>query len=408
MISVSAYQQRLLDAVAPLDPVDVSAFDAGNVLGLVTVDDTRSAAMLPRFTASAMDGYAVRAADVADAPVTLPVIGDIPAGDTRRLSLEPGSCWRIMTGAPVPDGADAVVQVELTDGGTESVRIDSAVPVDAAVRHAGEDVQPGQVILSAGTLIAPQHVPVLVSAGVRSVRVRPRPRVAVVSTGDELRPAGTELEHGQLVDSNGPMLAALAAQAGFDVVAVRQVGDSGPSTRTMLHDLVDRADAVVTSGGVSAGAFEPLRLAFEDDQTMEFLKVAMQPGKPQAFGSLGGTPVFALPGNPVSSFVSFILFVAPALRRMAGRPVELDTVRREVATGWQPAAPGRTQVARIRIRPDGRIEPAGGAGSHLMGGLATAEGLAFVPHDVKTVSEGETLDVLEFEATTRGAVTSGG
>ncbi|TWP38635.1 gephyrin-like molybdotransferase Glp [Leekyejoonella antrihumi] len=396
MLTVPAYQERLLEAVAPLTPVAVSVLDAGQLLGLVTTDEVRAVAMLPGFTNSAMDGYAVRAADVSDAPVTLPVSGDIAAGDTRRLRLEPGTCWRIMTGAPLPDGADSVVQVELTDGGTTDVRIDARVESGASVRYPGEDVQPGQVVLAAGTQLAAQHVPVLLSAGVQSVRVRPRPRVAVVSTGDELRPAGSELEHGQVTDSNGPMLAALAVQAGFDVVAVQHVGDSGPSTRAMLHGLADAADAIITSGGVSAGAFEPLRLAFEDDQSLEFVKVAMQPGKPQAFGSLGGTPVFGLPGNPVSSFVSFLVFVAPALRKMAGRPVDARTVRCEVARGWQPAAPGRTQVARIRMRPDGRIEQAGGPGSHLMGGLATAEGLAFVPADLRVVREGEVLEVIEF------------
>lgn len=404
MLTVPEYRDRLLDAVATADPVTVSALDPAAVLGLVTAEPVTSSVFLPPFTNSAMDGYAVRAADTAGAPVTLPVRGDIPAGDTRELTLPDGGCLRIMTGAPMPDGADAVVQVELTDGGLEQVRIEQSVEPGAAVRDAGEDVQPGQAVLPAGVLLGARHVPVLVSSGVDKIVVRPRPRVAVVSTGDELRPPGTPLAHGQIVDSNGPMLAALAVEAGFEVVRMSWVGDDGEATRDMLKDLAGRADAIVTSGGVSAGAFEPMRLAFEEDGQMEFVKVAMQPGKPQAFGHLRGTPVFGLPGNPASSLVSFLMFVAPALRKMAGRPTEPVTTRREVASGWRPAAPGRTQVARVRIHAGGRIEQSGGPGSHLLGGLAGSDGLAIVPDDVKQVHPGDVLDVLTFA----GAAASAG
>lgn len=396
MLTVTAYRQRLVDAVAPPAPQRVGIDDPTALLGLVTSEPVHSQVSLPPFTNSAMDGYAVRAADTAGAPVTLPVSGDIPAGDTRELTLEPGTALRIMTGAPVPGGADAVVQVEHTDGGTAQVRIDRETASGAAIRRAGDDITSGQLVLPAGVRIAARHLPVLVSTGVREVAVHPRPRVAVISTGDELRPPGTELEHGQIVDSNGPMLAALALESGFDVVSVGQIGDTGDAARAAVRELAGRTDAIITSGGVSAGAFEPMRLAFEGDGALEFVKVAVQPGKPQAFGHLGGIPVFGLPGNPASALVSYVMFVAPALRAMAGRPVEIPTQRREVAAGWKPAAPDRTQVARVRVRPDGRIEQSGGPGSHLLGGLAGSDALAIVPQDVTEVATGDTLDVVSF------------
>lgn len=397
VLSVEEYRQSLLELVHTLEPVTVpiagSADDALALLGTVLADDAVSGGMLPRFDSSAMDGYAVCTADLGDCPVQLPVLGDIPAGDTRALRLSPGSCWRIMTGAPVPDGADAVVQVELTDGGTKTVRIERAVPAGSSVRPAGEDVRPGDRVLTAGTTLAAHNLPVLLSAQVGKVSVRPRPRVSVVSTGDELRPPGVALQHGQIVDSNGPMLAALATQGGFDVVEIAHVGDSGEQTARMLRRLVASCDAVITSGGVSAGAFEPIRLAFTD-QTMHFVKIAMQPGKPQAYGLLDGTPVFGLPGNPVSSLVSFLLLVAPALRTMAGRSAKVPTTPREVAVGWRPAE-ARMQAARVHVRPDGRIEPSGGSGSHLLGGLAAADGLALVPVDAQQVTPGDVLPVVQ-------------
>ncbi len=396
VLSVTAYRQRLIGAVEPLAARRVGVQDPTALLGLVTVEPVHSKVSLPPFANSAMDGYAVRATDTAGAPVTLPVADDVPAGDTRTLTLAPGTAMRIMTGAPVPDGADAVVQVEHTDGGTDTVRIDREVPLGTAIRDVGDDITPGRLVLPAGVRLSARHLPVLVSAGAGEVVVRPRPRVAVISTGDELRPPGSVLEHGQIVDSNGPMLAALALEAGFDVVSVQQIGDTGQEARDAVRDLTERADAIVTSGGVSAGAFEPMRRAFEGDGEMDFVKVAVQPGKPQAFGRLGGIPVFGLPGNPASALVSFVLFAAPALRTMAGRPADLVTERHEVATGWRPAAPDRTQVARVALLPDGRIEQSGGPGSHLLGGLAGSDALAIVPDDVTEVRDGDLLDVIRF------------
>lgn len=401
MLTFDEYQQRIVAAARPLPPRSVAADDATGLLGLVMAEPLRSRVALPGFTNSAMDGYAVRAADVqgatADSPVSLPVAGDIPAGDTRSLQLQPGTCWRIMTGAPVPDGADAIVQVELTDGATDTVAIRSAVDAGRAIRRRGEDIEPGDEVLRAGTRLLPRHVPALLSAGVPAISVIPRPRVAIVSTGDELVPPGQEPGHGQVVDSNGPMLAALATECGFEVTAVRRVGDTADEVRAVLTELVGVADVIVTSGGVSAGAFEPLKLAFEGNGNFEFVKVAMQPGKPQGFGNLEGTRVFALPGNPVSSLVSFLVFVAPAARVLAGRDPQVVTVEARVGEHWV-SPPGRQQFARVVFDDDGRaIRPVGGQGSHVLGGLAGSQALAVVPTDTTEVAVGETLRVIPLE-----------
>lgn len=389
MRSVQEYREHLLNQVQVLPTRQVSVTDPG-LLGCVLASDVTSGVWLPGFDNSAMDGYAVRACDVAQAPVMLPVEGDIPAGDTRTSSLAPGTAWRIMTGAPMPDGADCVVPVELTDGGTSTVAIQQAVPPGRSIRPRGEDVEPGDVVALAGTRVAPRHIPAIVSGGYAQVSVIPKPRVGVVSTGDELRPAGSELESGQIIDSNGPMLASLVLAHGFELGPVLTVGDDGPQTRRTLQDLAAQVDAVVTSGGVSAGAFEPLKLAFADE--FEFSKVAMQPGKPQGFGLIDGVPVFALPGNPVSSLVSFEVFVAPAVRKLAGRQIGVPTLRATVEQGWS-APPGRAQLARVVLDADRRIVSSGGQASHIMGALASANALAFVPPGVTEVLEGDVLDV---------------
>nr|WP_279671717.1 gephyrin-like molybdotransferase Glp [Flexivirga meconopsidis] len=396
------YRQRVVDAVPRLSAETVDVTDPSALLGRVIAAPVRTAVPLPGFTNSAMDGYAVRAADIAaaakNAPVTLPVAGDIPAGDTRSLSLEPGSAWRIMTGAPLPDGADTVVQVELTDAGTEQVQIRAAQPEGTAVRRVGEDVVTGDEVLATGTLLHPRHVPVLASAGVQQVSAIRRPRIAIVSTGDELVPVGATPGHGQVVDSNGPMLAALVQEGGFELADTRRVGDTGEQVRAVLTELAAGVDLIVTTGGVSAGAFEPLKLAFEDsDEQFEFVKVSMQPGKPQGFGMLGSTPVFALPGNPVSSLVSFLIFVAPAARKMAGRSPALPTATARVGETWQ-SPPGRTQFARVVYDDEGRVvRPIGEQGSHVLGGLAGSQALAIVPGDTTEVAVGETVSVIPLD-----------
>ncbi|GAB3588415.1 molybdopterin molybdotransferase MoeA [Calidifontibacter terrae] len=391
MIDVADYQNLLTDAVRPLAG---TVSPVTEVEGLVVAESVIATVSLPGFDNSAMDGYAVRAADVAVAGTTLPVGGVIPAGNTRRSRLQPGTTWKIMTGAPIPEGADAVIQVELTRLEGDSVVFERPATLGGAIRRRGEDVEPGDVVLPTGTALTASRIPVLLSAGVTQVTVHPRPRVGIISTGDELRTATTILEHGQIVDSNGPMLAALARQAGFEVTEVARCGDSGVAVQATVSSMLGRVDAIVTSGGVSAGEFEPLKDAFAGGSAVAFRSVRMQPGKPQGFGFVAdGVPLFALPGNPVSSLVSFVMFVAPALRVMAGRSAQIGWRRTPVVQGWR-TPDGRAQVARVRFTPNGVI-PAGGPGSHLMGGLAAADALAFVPAGMSAVEPGDLLDVVD-------------
>lgn len=367
------------------------------VLGRVLAVDVMSDVSLPAFTNSAMDGYAVRAVDVPGAGVTLGVAGDIPAGDTRHLSLPHGQAWRIMTGAPLPEGADSVVPVEASDGGARRVTFTESAQPGRHVRRVGEDVAVGDVLLPRGTCLAPHHIAVLASSGHSEVELVARPRVMVVSTGDELRPAGSDLDHGQIHDSNGPMLAALVEAAGGLVIDRAHVPDDVAAVSALLARAVATADLVITTGGVSAGAFDVVKEALIEAGEVTFDKVAMQPGKPQGFGLLGDrrVPVFTLPGNPMSALVSFHVFVLPALAAMAGRKTA-PGLRAVVEQGWRSPA-GRAQFARVDLRCDrsGRlgVRPNARQSSHHLGELGQANGLAMVPADVETVDVGDEIDV---------------
>ncbi|WP_281177336.1 gephyrin-like molybdotransferase Glp [Luteipulveratus mongoliensis] len=398
-MSLEQHRDRILSAVRPLAPTSIAV---GESLGLVLAESVVGLVDLPGFTNSAMDGYAVVAADLVDAaedsPVQLPVLGDIPAGDIEPHDLAAGSCWRIMTGAPLPAGADAVVPVEQTDGRTDEVAIRVSPHPGAAVRNVGEDVAAGDRVLESGVRLLPHHVAVCAAAGVASVDVIPAPRVAVITTGDELVPVGTPLLHGQIHDSNGPMLAAAVRAAGATCVEVLHVGDrDDESLADVVHRIAAEVDAIVTSGGISAGAYEPVKEAFAGGGAVQFDKVAMQPGKPQGFGVVGerGVPLFALPGNPVSSLVSFEVFVVPALLRMAGRSGDRISVRAKAVRGWR-SPPGRVQVARVVLSHGDEgwvVSPSGGQGSHILGGLAVANALALVPAEVVEVGQGDVVEV---------------
>jgi molybdopterin molybdotransferase len=399
VIDVEEHLARILRTVRQLPPREEDLLAAQ---GAVLAEDVASPVPLPGFTNSAMDGYAVRARDVAGAttqrPVTLPVLGDIPAGSTRRLSMTAGQCWRIMTGAPVPEGADAIVPVELTDRGLERVAVTEAVPAGRHVRPEGDDVRVGDVVLHAGSLIGPRQVAVLAAVGRARVRVVPWPRVVVLSTGDELVGLGQLPGYGQVVDSNGPMIGAAVAALGAPVRRVGGVRDEVDTFTTALEEALAGADAVITTGGVSAGAYDTVKEVLRTVGTVRFDAVAMQPGKPQGFGVLGEreVPVFTLPGNPVSALVSFEVFVAPALRQMAGQPGDGPTLEAVAAGEWT-SPEGRTQFARVVLRrgdDDGAAylaELAGGQGSHVLGGLAVADALAVIPAGVTRVRPGDRL-----------------
>ena len=329
----------------------------------------------------------------------LPVVGEMAAGQTKLFALSPGTTVRIMTGAPVPQGADAIVPVEWTDGGVATVRITRAPELDQHVRHRGEDVQHGDVLLEDGSILGPRQLGLLASVGRSQVRSRPRPRIVIMSTGAELREPGTALGHDSIYDANSYMLAAAARAAGAIAYRVGIVSDDPSEFGDALSDQLVRADLVVTSGGVSKGAYDVVKEVLSELGTVSFGEVAMQPGKPQGFGFVGedATPIVTLPGNPVSSYVSFEVFVLPAIRRMMGRlPYRRPMVRAVCLQGFS-SLPGRQQYVRAQFEIDARgahVTPVGGHGSHLMGDLAEANALVVVPPEVTSVTGGSQVQVL--------------
>lgn len=407
-MSLSSIENHLSAILATIEPTPPSAVAVGEALGLTLAEPVNSAVDLPGFTNSAMDGYAVRAADCAGAsastPVSLRVVGDIAAGDTRSLTLEPGTTWRIMTGAPLPDGADAVVPVEESDGGTSQVELRLAPETGRHLRRRGEDVAAGSEILSAGTVLTPGRLALVAAANVPVVTVRRRPCVAVISTGDELREPGTDLEHGQIVDSNSLMLAALVEASGVDVIKLPRVRDEAQAFSRALAEAAAAADLVLTTGGVSMGAYDTVKEVLSARGSVSFRKVAMRPGMPQGQGVVGpqDTPLITLPGNPLSAMVSFHVFVLPAIAGLQGRSVAADSwhaaaVPGRAVQGWR-SVDGKTELTRVTLR-NGAVTPATGQGSHMVGALADANALAIVPPDVVEVAEGDVLSCLRLVGT---------
>jgi molybdopterin molybdotransferase len=400
---VDAHLDDVLGIVGPLSSLDLTLPDAH---GCVLAEEVSSTFPLPPFDNSAMDGYAVRTADLAAAsestPVTLPVVGDIAAGATGAYNVQPGLCVRIMTGAPMPAGADAVVPLEWTDGGIAQVRVTRAPEVGGHIRRAGEDLTPGSVVLPSGTHLGATQIGLLAAVGRERVLARPRPRVVVLSTGSELVDPGTPLSIGKIPDSNSTLLTAAAREAGAIAFRVGIVPDDPRVLLDTLEDQLIRADLVLTSGGVSVGAYDVVKEAIGRLGEVRFDKVAMQPGMPQGFGVIGPdrTPFFGLPGNPVSAYVSFEVFVRPAIRRMLGvEPIHRPTVRARLAAPLT-SPPGKRTFARARMTvEDGTyvVTPVGGSGSHLIASLAQANAFAVVPESVTSVDAGEVVTTMLLE-----------
>ncbi len=400
MISVAEHLDSIRRQVRPLEAVSLPL---GQAAGLVAAADVTSPVDLPRFDNSAMDGYVGVAAELAEAgpehPMSVVVSGDIAAGDPGGQAHVPGQVWRIMTGAPMPAGADAIIPVEDTDGRPREVLIRKAPTAGRHLRRAGEDLRTGEVIVPRGTPIGPAQIAVLASAGIVELEVISPVRVTVLTTGDELVPVGEPVGPGQIPDSNGPMLVAAVRAAGCFAVHAGHLSDDEGEVKAEIHRHLEHADVVLTTGGVSKGAFDPVKAVLTGEGSMWFGEVAMQPGKPQGFGLLGKreVPVFTLPGNPVSALVSFEVFVRPALLRLAGRVATSPSVQAVVLEGWT-SPEGKEQYARVRLGRDAgggyAAEPAGGAGSHLVGGLAAADGLAVVPPEVTEVAVGSQVTVL--------------
>ncbi len=391
MRSVEEHRALVASLVAPMPAEDVPL---AHTRGRVLASDVVAKVALPSFDNSAMDGYAVRAAEVAQVPVTLPVAFDIPAGRTDVPPLPDGAVARIMTGAPVPAGADAVVPVEQTDAGVQKVELRTAPALGAHVRRAAEDVREGEVVLTAGTVLGPAQIGVAAAVGHPTLPVRRRPVVLVLSTGSELVTPGTTLRPGQIYESNGPMLAAAVEEAGGRAELLRFVPDDVEEFLAVLGERAAGVDLVLTSGGVSAGAYEVVKDALAG-RGVEFAKVAMQPGGPQGAGRLdGGVPVVTLPGNPVSAQVSFEVFVRPALRAALGHPYPERAV--VVARLDQPltSPAGRRQFRRgVVDAVRGTVAEVGGPPSHLLGALARADCLIVVPEATTELLAGASVSV---------------
>lgn len=408
-MSIRTVEEQLAVVLAEAARLPVERVALSAAAGRTTAAPVRAGVDIPVFENSAMDGFAVRFDDVRAAteadPSRLRVVADLPAGTALDPALGPGEAARIMTGSPVPTAADAIVPFEHTAGGLDDslgeVVVLIAPPASGAhVRRRASDLAAGDVVIEAGVLLGPLQVAAAAAAGVAELEVTRAPRVAVVSTGDELIAPGLPLKRGQIPESNSVLLAGLAAAAGADVVLRTSVDDTDAALLAVLGDAKTAgAEVVITSGGVSAGAYEVVKNALSGD--IAFPKVAMQPGKPQGFGRLAAGPLlFALPGNPVSSAVSFEVFVRPALLQMLGRSsLHRETIRLPAATGWRtppgrrqylPAAIDRSDPAAWRVAP----ATAGGSGSHLAGGLARAEAYAVVAAEVEEVCEGDLVDVM--------------
>ncbi|MER7754807.1 gephyrin-like molybdotransferase Glp [Kitasatospora sp. NPDC097643] len=420
--TVDEHLADVLAAVGPLPAIELRLLDAQ---GCRLAEDVVAGGDLPPFDNSSMDGYALRTADTDGAtdtyPSVLSVVGDIAAGAGDLPRVGPGQAARIMTGAPVPPGAEAVAPVEWTDGGSgtgqaadamtapvqdEEVRVLRPVAEGAHIRRRGSDVAAGATVLEAGTRLGPTQLGLLAAIGRATVKARPRPRVVVLSTGSELVQPGEPVGPGQISDSNSFTLTAAAQEAGAIAYRVGGVPDDAARLRAVLEDQLGRADLIVTSGGVSVGAYDVVKEVFESygggarggAAGVEFRRLRMQPGKPQGFGRIGGAdgvPLLALPGNPVSAYISFELFVRPVIRTMLGAADVHRPVVRAVCPAALRSPAGRRQFLRGRYSAaDGTVEPVGGAESHLVGALARADCLITVPESVTELPAGSEVDVV--------------
>lgn len=436
--SVETARDAVLAAIQrPLDE-EIVTLDGG--LGRVLAREVVAAVTLPPWDNSAMDGYAIRAVDVSgaaeDAPVRLAVTGEVPAGGVADHAVGHGSAIRIATGAPIPPGADAVVPVEQTTPldaagavGTRgrdaagavppAILVHAAMALGAHVRQRGSDLAEGAAILASGAALSPAAIALAAGAGLSSLHVRRRPRVAVLATGNEVRPAGADLGPAGIPDANGPGLRALVAASGADAIDLGIAADDLDAVVTRLRTALDGgADAIIVAGGVSVGPYDVVKSAFEAVGEIGLWRVAVQPGKPFAFGTArrffgGHALLFGLPGNPVSGFVTFELFVRPAIRALAGRRDLLRPVDRAVLLDQVRTAAGRRAFLRVTAErdpvgapvrdADGRVlvrlssGPAG-QGSHVLSALAAADALAVVPESVETHRAGDPVELWWLDA----------
>ena len=397
------FDQARAAVLERLRPLPAREVPLGDALGCVLADDVTAAEDLPPFANSAMDGFAVRAADLAGAsdrePIALEVTGEVFAGSARLPTVQAGGAARIMTGGPLPPGADAVVPVEQATVDGDAVRIRLAPGERQFVREAGEDVRAGAVVLERGRVLDPAAVGMLASVGRRLVPVHPKPRVTVVSTGDELVDPGDPLGPGQIRDSNSWLLVAQARAAGADAFRCGKLRDDPEALRRGFALAAAEGDLVLTSGGVSVGERDYTKQVLAELGDVRSFRVAMQPGMPQAFGFAAGSPLYGLPGNPVSCFVVFEMLVRPALRRLAGHPDDRLDRPRVVARLGEPvrSPPGKVSFLRVRLQvgDDGLVATlTGHQGSGVLSSCVAADGLAVVPAERRELDAGAAVQVV--------------
>ena len=398
MLTVEEACERVLARFHPLEAERAPLTEA---LGRVLAEDARARSASPPFANSGMDGYALRSADTRQAsdqaPARLRLVGEVPAGSVYVGVVQPGETLRILTGAPLPDGADAALQQELTEVADGWVTIRQPVAPGTNIRQAGEDAQPGALLARAGAELGPAEIALLASLGVSPVRVTRRPRVAILATGDELAPVGQPLKPGQIYNSNTPYLIAAVTRAGAEPVALGIAPDRVDALRAMLAQARQGFDLILTSGGVSVGDYDLVKQILGEQGAMEFWRVRMRPGKPLAFGALDATPLLGLPGNPVSAAVTFELFGRPAIRRMLGAAqVERPLVEVTLEGGEQRRS-DRRHFVRVRLTSRaGRLvaRATGEQESHLISSLQGATALLIVPEGEGVIREGDLAQAL--------------
>ncbi|GEM33123.1 putative molybdopterin biosynthesis protein MoeA [Nocardia neocaledoniensis NBRC 108232] len=389
--SVDEYRDTVAALLAPLADRRDETVPVPDALGRVLSADVLSPIDLPVFRNSAMDGYAVRAADVAVTPVTLPVAGVVAAGKPGTTPLPDGAALKVMTGAPIPPGADCVVPVEDVRSDGDRIVVERGRGQGEFVREAGTDVRAGELVARAGTVLAPRHIAALAAVGLPSVPVLRRLRAVCITTGDELRPAGTELAPGQIYNSNGIALAAALRADEVDVLEVAHSSDDAAEFTAVLRAAVASADLVCTSGGVSKGDFEVVKEVLRPLGGV-FGSVAVQPGGPQGYTVVDGVPVLSFPGNPVSTTVSYVVFARDVVRALGGLPPAVTAETTLLTPVRSPA--GRRQYLRGLLTGDG-VEVVSGPGSHLIAGMAWADVLVDVPAEVTSLPAGSTVRILK-------------
>jgi molybdopterin molybdotransferase len=392
--TLSVYQalERILAKVRPLDDIPTGLLEA---LGGTLAEDVVADRDAPPFRNSAMDGYAVIGEDVAQVPASLRVVGDIAAGGVPSRAIVRGEAMRIMTGAPMPDGADTVVRVEDTDNGQKAVQITAPTRTGTSVRAAGEDLRKGETVLTRGTVLRAAEIGVLATMGRKSVLVTGRPRVAVLSTGDELVELDEPLRPGQIRDANRYSLASAVRAVGATAIPLGIVRDTAEELRRALRDAATQADVIVTSGGVSVGDHDHVKPVVDELGSMDFWSIAIRPGRPLAFGEIDGKLIFGLPGNPVSCLLGFELFVRPALLRMAGRRLLQRPRTTARLDDTLDTPPGLRFFARGIYDPaTNTVRTTGPQGSGILRSMALANCFIDIPDTVQHVDRGESVTVI--------------